>query len=197
MGNPDGAARGRNLGAAAPATPVPHTGESPPARARAVYIGIDPGAAGGLAWIENGRIRCTSMPHVTDALWKWFQRWTNRPELRPIALVELVGGYVRGAEMKGDNGGAANGSRMFQFGRQYGEVLMGLTAAGISYKTVAPATWQASLFLKKTRDEASDDHKRRMADDARRRYPDLHVTLSTADAVLICTYLYKTGFSNV
>lgn len=179
--------------------PVPYLpqGESAPRRPLPVFVGIDPGASGGIAWIERGRIKCLPMPGNRAEMWKWFAQWREMTTVRVLAVVELVGGYVRGAEDEGDHGGAANGARMFQFGRQYGEVLMALCAAGIIHKDVAPAVWQSRISLKKMRGERRADHKRRMVAEARRLYPALHVTSATADAVLICTYLYKVGFSNV
>lgn len=168
------------------------------ARPARVLMGIDPGASGGIAWIHRGdcRIRCIPMPASTHDLWQWLCQW-RRPDVRVFAMVEQVGGYFKGAESSGNSGGAANATRMFSFGRQYGEILMGLCAAGIKWGAVMPQVWQGYLHLKKMRGEQGTAYKRRLKEDALRRYPTLHITNATADAVLICTYLNKVGVPNV
>src|SRR5690606_8071828 len=56
-----------------------------------IYIGIDPGASGGMAWIAPlDNATCSDkMPSTERDVWEWFRGWTVRKKI--IAVIEKVG----------------------------------------------------------------------------------------------------------
>lgn len=144
-----------------------------------VYLGIDPGASGGLACIALDNVEAVPMPESDRDLWDWF-RWFM-PGMKPFALVEKVGGYI--------GGNPVPGSAMFNFGTNYGKLLMALTAAGIPFETVTPQRWQKGLSIPpRKKGEGKTAWKNRLKVVAQRLFPDVKVTLATADALLIAEH---------
>lgn len=168
-----------------------------------VYLGIDPGTTGGIAWIEQGMIRSIPMPTDRINLWGWISQWILRDDVWPLAMVEQVTGYVAGAELDDTTttssqektaargGGRANGARMFTFGRNYERILMALCAAGIVTTGVTPQVWQRAMRLRRSPEENKVVHKKRMVEAARNLYPTLNFKATTADAILIATCHWK------
>ncbi len=146
-----------------------------------IYLGVDPGASGGLAWTWDGASTVCSMPETDRDIWYAIDtlgRSTDGRRYRIFALLEKVGGYVAGA--------AHPGSAMFKFGQSYGGLRMALTAAGIVWEEVTPQQWQRELSLsprKKT--EGKGAWKNRLKSKAQQLFPTVKVTLATADALLI------------
>lgn len=141
-----------------------------------IYLGIDPGASGGIAVLTNDHARCFPMPGTARDLWEL---------LKPdggigFAAIEKVGGYV---------GEKQPGSRMFEFGRNYGECLMALAAAGIPHEEVPPRRWQQALRIApRKKDESKTLWKNRLKARAQQLFPSVKVTLAVADALLIAEY---------
>ena len=97
-------------------------------------------------------------------------------ETSRIAILEDVGGYT---------GSPQPGSRMFTFGRGYGQLEGFLIALGYRIIRVRPQEWQKALSLSTRRGESKPDHKRRMRLKALDLFPQLKPTLDQADALLI------------
>jgi len=138
-------------------------------------IAIDPGASGGLAWIDqDGHTHAEPMPAGMTA---------QADRLRALAaelpgaeaVIEKVGGY-----MPGNSGPAAA-----TFARHCGHLDAILYVAGLPAEAVAPGVWQKALG-ELPRDKA--DRKRAIREAMQRRYPALSVTLKTADALGILTW---------
>lgn len=149
----------------------------PKPRHSSIYLGIDPGASGGLAAIQGNQIKAVSMPATERDVWDWF---LNHNEGEVFAIIEKVGGYI---------GAAHPGSAMFRFGVSYGGLRMALTAAKIPFDEITPQKWQRSLGIaprKKT--ESKAQFKRRLKQKAQQLFPGVTVTLATADALLIAEY---------
>lgn len=143
------------------------------------FLGIDPEASGGLALVGYYN-DLTPMPLSEASIWQWF---ALLPDGIYMTCIEKVGGFVAK-----DMGQSGMGPSMFAFGKQYGALLMALEAKGLRYDTVTPQKWQG--FMRFTRDscESQTQFKTRMRDEARRLYPNLHITKGTSDALLIATY---------
>lgn len=138
-------------------------------------IAIDPGASGGLAWIDqDGHTHAEPMPAGMTA---------QADRLRALAaelpgaeaVIEKVGGY-----MPGNSGPAAA-----TFARHCGHLDAILYMAGLPTVAVAPGVWQKALG-ELPREKA--DRKRAIREAMQRRYPALSVTLKTADALGILTW---------
>lgn len=161
-------------------------------KGNAVYIGIDPGASGGVALygpsllsdsVHGYRINVRPLASFTAYdLWDWFRQEVIRGEA-PFAVLEKVGGYVSGDGFK------AGSSAMFNFGKGVGRLEGFLVAAGIPYEEVTPQAWQKGLGIPPRKDpETKTAFKNRLKAAAQRLFPRQTVTLATADALLIMEY---------
>lgn len=148
----------------------------------AYYLGIDPGASGGLALISgDGGLVCEAMPETQRDVWVWIAAKSPTATCPTFACIEQVGGHIQGNNQPG--------SAMFKFGFSAGGLNMALTAAGIPFELVTPQRWQKALGIpsrKKT--ESKGQFKNRLKAFAQQLFPQEKVTLSTADAILIAEY---------
>ena len=138
-------------------------------------IAIDPGASGGLAWVDgDGVVGAECMPDgmtaVVDRLRAMSCELTGC-----AAVVEKVGHWV-----PGDHPNAAT-----KFARHCGNVEAALYGLGIPFRDVAPGVWMRSLGKLPSEKAA---RKRAIRELMARRYPHLAVTLKTADALGILTW---------
>lgn len=134
------------------------------------YIGIDPGVAGGLAFIgESGIVVASRMPETDADLLELLREWGHSP--RPFAVLE----FVRSSPQMGVRSA-------FTFGRGYGAIRMALAAAAIPFAEVTPGKWQAAMGCR----TKGDKHvtKRR----AQELFPSVKVTNYVADALLLAAY---------
>jgi hypothetical protein len=162
------------------------------------YLGVDPGASGGLAALNGREVRAVPTPATERDVWDWFQDFRSG-ELHALvaaasgkkdfalplafAVVEKVGGYV---------GQAQPGSAAFKFGASYGALRMALTAAGVPYEEATPQRWQKALGLgTRRKGESKTSWKNRLKSAAQRLFPSVKVTLATADALLIAAYCQR------
>ena len=143
-------------------------------------IAIDPGKSGGVAWMDlEGVVSTANMPDTVGGIVSLLRELKVRGLNE--AILERVGGYIAGTPTPG--------SFMFRFGESYGVIQGCLAALGFRYELVLPQKWQKPLALG-TRGSAggSSEWKRRLKSEAERRFPNLDVTLKTADALLILDY---------
>ena len=150
-----------------------------------IYLGIDPGASGGLASIvtEGG---ATAMPATERDVWEWIRLWSSvGGKGNAFAVIEKVGGYIAGA--------AHPGSAMFKFGQSYGGLRMALVAAGIPFDEITPQRWQKEIGIApRKQTESKGQFKNRLKAKAQQLFPKVKVTLATADALLIAEYARRT-----
>lgn len=159
------------------------------------YLGIDPGAHGGLAAYFPRTRGIYLQPLAGMALHEvrdWLHAYKPRDDvgmiLKPFAMLEKVGGYI-------GNEATARGSRMFVFGWHAGMVEAFLCAMSIPYDKVAPITWQKTLDIlprvtNGPNKETEKQWKRRLKQDAKRRFPENKITADVADALLLAEYGY-------
>lgn len=165
-----------------------------------VYLGIDPGAKGGLAAIfPDGSIDMTPMPSTIRDVWEWISRYSPYP--KPFATpchayIEKVGGYM-GAEA-GESGtrNKAAAHVMFTFGRNVGHLEAFLTSAQIPHEEIYPRAWVKVLGISpRSKSESKSQWKSRLKQKAQQLFPQEHITLQTCDALLIaecCRRYYLT-----
>jgi hypothetical protein len=155
-------------------------------------IAIDPGASGGIAWVDTDEAvaHVMSMPEgmteQADVI-----RGLRCSGCESIsAVVEAVGGYMPG------NSGPAAAS----FARHCGNIEAILYCLGIPTEMVSPKVWQGALgslpkagkgATGKEKDEAKRERKRAIKEWAARSFPYLPVTLKTADALGILNWAWK------
>lgn len=151
----------------------------------AVYLGIDPGVSGGLAWLSmDSQGGCTykavRMPRTFNGILDWF-RQVSGSFIPRVAMIEKVGGYISGS-------GGNIGSAMFEFGKSYGSLLMALTVIEIPFDEVHPLTWQGAYSLSPRKGLGKGERKSELKGIAQQLFPREKVTLATADAFLIAEY---------
>jgi len=142
-------------------------------------ISIDPGASGSIAWQDtDGRVYADPMPPNMTEIYDYLKNLIVHVD--PRAIVEAVGAY-----MTGNSGPAAA-----KFARHCGHIDAILYALKIPSETVSPQKWQKPMNLPKDKQERKNAIKEAM----QRRFPDLKVTLKTADALaILCWYLNQHG----
>ena len=117
-------------------------------------IGIDPGAAGAVAILENGRLtQVFDMPVVEISVGgknkKRVAPELLASELRLYNLADTVAVVEQVGAMPGQGV-----TSMFAFGQAYGLVLGVLAGLWIPTTTVTPATWKKALKLNTGKDGA-------------------------------------------
>lgn len=98
-----------------------------------IYIGIDPGAKGGYAYIMDGDIKAFPWD---DVFFVHDMRFLERTHKGVVAAVERVGA------MPGQGV-----TSMFNFGKSAGYIEGVLRALGIPYQTVPPVKWKKEFSL--------------------------------------------------
>lgn len=143
------------------------------------FLGIDPGANGGMAWLdEDGSLlECVKMPSTPEDVLTALGSYDCESV---VCFMEKVGG------MTGQSASAS-----FTFGKGYGELTMALLAKGISTTLVTPQKWQKHFNLGGKKGESKTSHKNRIKAWAQQRFPQKKVTLWAADALAIASYGYE------
>ena len=142
-----------------------------------ITIGIDPGANGGIAWIDyNGKACVEKMPDSLQDLWELICDITNHPR-------STVDGRNYKAYIEQVSSSPQMGVKSaFTFGNGFGHLEMALTAAGIPFERVRPQVWQKALGCMTKGDKNVTKRK------AQELFPQLRITHATADALLIAHY---------
>jgi hypothetical protein len=150
-----------------------------------VYIGIDPGASGGLAALSPTFVlNYDPMPETERDIFDWLHALGESAVIHPrFAVIEKVGGFIKG--------NPAPGSAMFKFGVGYGGLRMALIACGIPFEEVTPQKWQKALGVTprdNNGNESKSSHKNRLKAKAQQLFPGEKITLAVCDALLIAEY---------
>ena len=142
-------------------------------------LGIDPGKNGGLCILStdiNDVVMLDKMPQTPTDLSNKLE--SIRENFWPIkCYLEKVGG------MPGQGGVA-----MFNFGYNFGQLVQALTDYKIPHELVTPQKWQTATYCRGKSGESKTSHKNRIKDMAKRKFPNVKITLATADAVMIACY---------
>ena len=124
------------------------------------YIGIDPGMSGYLAVIDSGDVY--HFPAPTRPTGKGERRRYDIPGMIDLLRMAATGAELCVIEKQQSFPGQGVAST-FTTGLGYGLWLAGLTAAGIPFEAVAPATWKAKLRIKALPSAASTAASRKKA----------------------------------
>lgn len=145
-----------------------------------IYLGIDPGANGGLAWLDaDGRLlECQKMPPTPQDIFTALGNW-NADDV--VCFIEKVGFGMPGQSSKATA----------TFARHCGQLEMALLARRISTVEVTPARWQKALGLSGKKGESKASHKNRIKAWSQQRFPKQKVTLAVSDALAIAVYGYE------
>jgi crossover junction endodeoxyribonuclease RuvC len=140
-----------------------------------ITIGVDPGASGAIAWIdERGKSCVEKMPDTLQDLWEL---------VVSISLNAGTGGLGVRAYLEAVSSSPQMGVvSSFSFGRGYGNLEMALTAAGIPFERVRPQVWQKAMGC------MTKGNKNISKQKAQELFPDKKIIHATADALLIALY---------
>jgi crossover junction endodeoxyribonuclease RuvC len=140
-----------------------------------ITIGIDPGASGAIAWIdERGKSCVEKTPDTLQDLWEL---------VVSISLNAGTGGLGVRAYLEAVSSSPQMGVvSSFSFGRGYGNLEMALTAAGIPFERVRPQVWQKAMGC------MTKGNKNISKQRAQELFPDKKIIHATADALLIALY---------
>lgn len=149
-----------------------------------IVLGIDPGANGALAFLQDGRLLgLVDMPTMTVKRGTREVREVNAPGLATV--VNAYGADAAYIEQVGAMPGQGVSS-MFAFGRAVGVLEGALAAAGIPVTKVPPQTWQRAMRVRGGKDGARERAMQlfpKHADMFERKKDD-----GRADAILIASY---------
>jgi hypothetical protein len=140
-----------------------------------LYIGIDPGLSGGIAFVpEIGTPWAHKMPETDRDLLDLLS--DNISLHTATAMLELVHSSPQ-----------MGVKSAFTFGEGYGRLQAILTALSVPYERIRPQAWQKAMGCLTKGDK--NVSKRR----AQELFPTLKVTHATADALLIAEYNRRTA----
>lgn len=148
------------------------------------YIGIDPGASGGIAILsEAGAIVDYSKLPTTHrgfldwvrSRLTWFGNDRNHEAGRAVGVIEHVWSIP-------GQGGA------FAFGKSVGALQMGLTALDVRFELILPKKWQRIMGVSYRAGMTDVEKKNITKRRAQSLFPSVKVTHATADALLLAEY---------
>ena len=150
-----------------------------------LYIGIDPGKSGGIAYVYDDDATAAvavKMPATDRDIWLAL---CCHDEANTRVAIEKVG-PSRGH----DNGRQQGVSSAFRFGLNYGVLRGCLVASGIPFDVVSPQKWQREfgLVFPKAMGLTSTEKKNRHKAKAQELFPHLKITHAIADALLIAEW---------
>lgn len=140
------------------------------------FVGIDPGASGGIAWLDENGAECLPLPDTEDQIFDTLHMVFAHPSSTTVAI-ERVHAIP----------GIGSTTSSFTFGRSFGYLRGILASTAVAWRDVPPQTWQRGLGLAK--DLQGPARKRVLRSIAAQRFPSAKVTLKTADALLIADWL--------
>jgi hypothetical protein len=107
-----------------------------------LFLAVDPGASGGLAWndITGTRINCTPMPEDDKSICSLIVMLSF---YRPTVVIEHVSGFI---------GKAHPGGAMFSFGENFGFIKGVTLALELELVLVRPNLWQKCIIPGRKKD---------------------------------------------
>lgn len=148
-------------------------------------IGIDPGAAGGIAiFIPGEKVKTVKMPGDVRELRDLLGYYADN--YRPVVFLEKLSVRPDDIQVEGDRASLGKLYRIQKMMANFEHLKAIIETAEIPYILVHPQSWQTKLKLRDRKvKEDKADRKRRYRMKAAALYPWAKVTLWNADALLI------------
>ena len=140
-----------------------------------MIMAIDPGKSGGIATLYNGEVNAYKMPQTDQDMLDLFANIMSECNNQITCMTEVVHAFP-----------GQGVTSMFSFGEHYGALKMALLAMNIPFIAVLPVKWMRGLALGTKKDNAN--WKNHLKSKAQQLYPNIKITLNTADALLILEY---------
>lgn len=173
-------------------------------------IGIDPGEKGGMACIfyrqscdgytdviSDKRIFSCNMPKDENGIVDWLVKIKMFCKCPIDVLVEEI--QIRPTHFKRKGSNEQSSSILKSSCVIYGNYRMIcgiLYALKLTPKVVLPKEWQKYYGLKREKGMSDSKWKNVLKDKAVELFPDIGITLSTSDSLLLANYLYQQNRSN-
>lgn len=148
-----------------------------------LYVGVDPGAGGGIAVVNEAGAaqQWTPMPETERDVLDWLQLHVGAEgDGRHRAVLEKVSATPQ-----------MGVSSAFSFGRNVGGLRMALVAASLPFDEVPAVRWQKALGCRSGGDK--NVTKRR----AQELFPSVKVTHAVADALLLAEYCRRVALGQL
>lgn len=138
-----------------------------------IYIGIDPGQSGGIAFIKDSGPSIYAFGLLTerDICETINRERDNTPDDQVFAMLEKVGAFP-----------GQGVSSTWKFGQHYGLLRGILSAQGVPFELVSPRKWQKFMGCL----TGGDKNVSKAA--AQRLFPSVKMTHAFADALLLAEY---------
>ncbi len=107
-----------------------------------IYIGIDPGVKGAIAWISDDGYGAVKMPPTTKQVYD---------KIVDLAVARNASVTVEQVQVMGKVFGA---KAALSYGQKYGEIIGILTALGIPIREVRAAVWKKGMNLDKDKNNS-------------------------------------------
>ena len=148
------------------------------------YIGIDPGKSGGITMIHGKDVKTYKCPQKTEDMAILFTLLVGDTSSYDVKLLmERVWARPNNAVRSA-----------FAYGVNYGQ-WMGIVACHeVPLQTCLPTDW--IRYYECSKELEYQERKRWLKEKAQSLYPNLNVTLMTADSILIADYASKEHFKN-
>lgn len=145
------------------------------------WIGVDPGATGGIAWIVRDRSDASAekMPGTWRDIHDLLKSLAAVPDC--MAIIEKVHAMPKQGV-----------SSTFKFGVNFGALLMALTSVRIPFEEVSPARWTKALGVTAPPHAGTTVTKNLHKAKAQQLFPHLKITHATADSLLLAEYALRT-----
>lgn len=160
-------------------------------------IACDPGASGGFVTTQHGvGLVAFPMPGDRAGIIDLIQS-IMRKAVEPTLYIEMITGYApTKAQRAGEEPQYDPATRVFKQGRNYECIQTAFLCSGMDEAhiiEVSPMTWQKPLKQQRFADKA--ERKRNWKALAQRIFPQIKVTLKTADALLIYRYASNLAYN--
>jgi len=143
-----------------------------------IYIGIDPGASGAIAIINDTGCGLDVAAHKLDGM--------TYHDIAILLLETKMHGNTAAVIERVSSMPKQGVSSTFKFGKIAGALEMALASTLITYRLVTPQTWQKTMGC------MSKGDKNITKAAAQRLFPSMKITHAIADALLIAEYCRRT-----
>ncbi|MEK9735756.1 MAG: hypothetical protein VW239_00370 [Candidatus Nanopelagicales bacterium] len=145
-----------------------------------IFLGIDPGASGGIAWLSSfsEEARAHKFPDTERDAYEVFLMAladAGRNNLSTFAIIERVHSMPKQGVVSS-----------FKFGQSYGFLRGCLIALEIPFEEATPQSWQKAIGCLSRGDKNVTKAK------AQQLFPGRRITHATADALLLAEYARRT-----
>jgi hypothetical protein len=159
-----------------------------------IYVGIDPGVSGGIAWTGPEGAKAERMPEAEADVVRLLAAHAQEA----VAVIERVASSPQ-----------MGVTSAFTFGRTYGFLRGCLVTLGIPFMEVAPLKWQRALeclspakpsgvvLSAAQKSERQREHKNQTKARAQQLFPHLQVTHAIGDALLLATYCARQDWRGI